>query len=278
MRLSALKKWYSAFARTTPRNAKFFIAFLLLLGGLILYFAASDAYDGYRFNHLPAGEHLRLAQEICHSKQFGAICFAADTSEAVRHLERIASTTPEYGQASELLATIRQQDRRIAERQQKAIAEAQAENTTKQSAAATDISNFTCSRGYPKSCTKEDDGPCALKPIISFDNGSTWRQDDGRCAAREQKKRDEDAEMYSYWPSTIRVDTDMDSFWLPNEERTCQTYSDNKGEVSVVACNASGSHRDHNIPVKFWGGIARNTVSDWKCRREGDQFVCRAID
>ena len=29
--------------------------------------------------------------------------------------------------------------------------------------------------------------------------------------------------------------------------------------------------------VKFWGGIDRNTISFWRCRREGDAFVCRAL-
>jgi len=93
-----------------------------------------------------------------------------------------------------------------------------------------------------------------------------------------QQQRDEDAEFYSYWPTTVRVDTDMDSSWLPDEERTCQTYPDDKGRVASVACNSSVSHRDHNIPVKFWGGVDRNAVSEWKCRREKDEFVCRAIN
>jgi TPR repeat protein len=90
------------------------------------------------------------------------------------------------------------------------------------------------------------------------------------------------SELHSYWSTTIRVNTDMDSFWLPNEERTCKTNPDDKGRVTAVACNASGSHRDHNIPVTFWGDIDRNTISDWKCRREKDafkdEFVCRAIN
>ena len=97
-----------------------------------------------------------------------------------------------------------------------------------------------------------------------------------------QAKRDEEARTNSYWSSywstTLRVNTDMDSFWLNGEERTCQTYPDAEGRIGAVACNNTGSHRDRNIPVKFWGGVDRNTVSDWKCRREGDEFVCRAID
>src|SRR5579863_2672255 len=126
--------------------------------------------------------------------------------------------------------------------------------------------------------TAQDSFTCATstenKPIVSFDNGHYWWADDGRCTVRLQKKRDEDAQAWSYWPTTIRVDTDMDSFWLANEERTCQTYPDDKGRIAVVACNAAGSHRHHNIPVKFWGGVERNTISDWKCRRESDEFVC----
>jgi hypothetical protein len=91
-------------------------------------------------------------------------------------------------------------------------------------------------------------------------------------------KEQQGNELLSYWPATIRVDTDMDSFWLADEERTCQTYPNDNGRIAVVACNPSGSHRDHNIPVRFWGDPDRNSVSDWKCRREGDTFVCRAID
>jgi TPR repeat protein len=90
------------------------------------------------------------------------------------------------------------------------------------------------------------------------------------------------SQLHSYWSTTVRVDTDMDSFWLPDEERTCKTYPDAKGRVAVVACNESGSHRDHNIPVTFWGDLDRNAISDWKCRREKDtfkdEFVCRAIN
>jgi hypothetical protein len=101
-------------------------------------------------------------------------------------------------------------------------------------------------------------------------------------AQAEQRTRDEDAELSSYWPTTIRVDTDMDSFWLPNEERVCQTYPDNKGRVVIVACNARGEHRDHNIPVTFYGGVNRNTISEWKCRKEKslfhDGFVCRSVN
>jgi TPR repeat protein len=107
----------------------------------------------------------------------------------------------------------------------------------------------------------------------------------GNAGAEEQLDKilkQQGNESLSYWPTTIRVDTDMDSFWLPDEERTCQTHPNDNGRIAVVACNPSGSHRDHNIPVTFWGDPNRDTVSDWKCRREksifSDKFVCRAIN
>lgn len=119
------------------------------------------------------------------------------------------------------------------------------------------------------------------QPIVSFDNGSFWWEDDGRCANRMQKERDVDAQIYSYWSTTIRVNTDMDSFWLPDEERTCKTLPDERGRVASVTCDAT-AHGGHNIPVEFWGGVDRNTVSDWRCRREmdslQDKFVCRALN
>ncbi len=137
--------------------------------------------------------------------------------------------------------------------------------------------NFAGGANDPYDCSISTEN----QTIVSFDHGKFWWKDDGRCAEQEQKKRDEDAKTHSYWSTTIRVDTDMDSSWLPDEERTCQTYPDLKGRVSVVHCDATANAR-HNIPVEFWGGVNRNTTSDWKCRREkdllSDQFVCRAID
>jgi hypothetical protein len=96
-----------------------------------------------------------------------------------------------------------------------------------------------------------------------------------------QERRNENAKLHSYWSTIVRVNTDMDSFWLPDEERTCQTYPDEKGRVATVTCDTT-AHANHNIPVEFWGGVDRNTASDWKCRREKDifrdVFVCRAIN
>ena len=118
------------------------------------------------------------------------------------------------------------------------------------------------------------------KPILSFDHGLHWWTDDGRCAVvikRKQKKKDEDAQVYSFWPTTIRVETNIDSSWLHNEERTCETHPDDGGRVSTVICGTDSGRR-HNIPIKFWGSIERNTVSDWRCRNESNDFVCRAVN
>lgn len=252
----------------------------ILLGSMISFAYIVDSYDRYRFNHLSSAEHLRIAQDLCHSKQSGAMCLSTTPEEAARHLEKIRSVAPEYGRAQDLLLVIHGQEAALAERQRlAALQESKEQAATAAANPSTPSGDFICSRGHPTTCSKvEDEGPCASRPIISFNNGVTWTWDDGRCAAKEQKQRDSDAELSSYWSTTLRVDTDMDSFWLNNEERTCQTHPDDKGRVAVVACNASGSHRDHNIPVKFWGGVDRNTVSEWKCRREGGDFVCRALD
>jgi hypothetical protein len=137
--------------------------------------------------------------------------------------------------------------------------------------------NFNGSANDPFACAMST----ANEPIVTFDGKQTWWKDDGRCALRLQRKRDEDAQLHSYWSTTIRVDTDMNSSWLQDEERTCQTYPDSKGKVSTVRCTTNEG-TVHNIPVTFWGGVERNTVSNWKCSREksllDDHFVCKAID
>jgi hypothetical protein len=173
--------------------------------------------------------------------------------------------------ASKLLSSIQDQEARIKEamRANASYTQTQAFDQMQKNSTGQAHDNFTCANSTEG------------KPIMSFDNAHWW-VDDGRCRARQQESRDADAEISSYVSKTLRVDTDMDSFWLPDEERTCQSYPDDKGKVSMVACNPTGSHRDHNIPVRFWGGVERNTVSNWKCRREknllSDEFVCRAID
>lgn len=226
---------------------------------------------------------------------------------ALHHLDLIPSSAPEYNDASKLRSMIQAFRVKLVAARQKAE-EDHAAMLIKQKADHDRLTHQSFDESWEQrqrnvSGQAHDEYSCGTSqddsPIVSFDYGHYWWTDDGRCAAElqkqrelreareaaEQRRREEEqrarntaAEPSSYWHTTLRVDTDMDSFWLPNEERTCQTYPDDKGRIAVVACNASGSHRDHNIPVKFWGGVDRNTVSSWKCRRESDQFVCRAIN
>jgi len=297
-------RFFAAWHRQTQAHPYFaaFSAFVVLpcvlLGGTILYIALSEAYDEFKFNHLSPAEHLRLAQDACRTAQYGGIC--ADFATATPHLNKIPHDAPEYGDAHKLLEVIRLQ--------QEAAAERQRQNLAKQEAERLRLANQTQQESYEQmqknvAGTAHDPYRCATSTagtqIFSFDNGHYWWADDGRCAAeelkkqaaeeqrqieqraahgRQQRQRDEDAQSSSYWPTTLRVDSDMDSFWLNNEERTCQTLPDDKGRVARVNCSGNASHQDHSIPVKFWGGVDRDTVSDWKCRREGDEFVCRAID
>ena len=279
MFLRYLKNGIAGFSTTTTLPQQIFVLILLTLVGVEVILAAigeiSQVYDGYRFNHLSAGEHLSLAKDSC--GHLVGICASPD--DASRHLEKIPTTAPEYSEASKIIVSIQQQKQRDSEKaQQKAAA-------SEEQAREQMLRNV---QGIAP-----DSVACAIStenlPIMSFDRGQHGWADDGRCAAyfaneqaakqkAAQDQRDADAQLYSYWPTTIRVNTDIDSFWLPNEERTCQTYPDDKGRVAVVACNATGSRHEHNIPVTFWGGVDRNTVSDWKCQREGDNFVCKAID
>jgi hypothetical protein len=117
---------------------------------------------------------------------------------------------------------------------------------------------------------------------MSLDDGKSWVPDDGRCADRLIKQRDADAQVHSYWSTSVRVDTDMNASWLNQEERICTSYPGEKDRVAVVKCDLNVERATHSIPVEFWGGVDRGHPSDWRCRREkgllNDQFVCRAID
>jgi hypothetical protein len=181
------------------------------------------------------------------------------------NLRAVPSAAAEYPEASNLLAQV---NRQIADDEENRVRAGREQMTR----------NFNGAASDPFQCDQSAQGN---QDIVSFDDGKTWWKDDGRCAAQLQKKRDEDAALSSYWSKNIRVDTDMNSSWLPDEERVCQTYPDPKGKVSTVRCS-TGEGANHNIPVDFWGGVNRNTVSNWKCRREksllDDRFVCRAID
>ena len=126
----------------------------------------------------------------------------------------------------------------------------------------------------PASAPEYKEVPALMKTAQDVEEEDRPRRQ--RIEAQEQ--RDSNASLSSYWPTTVRVDTDMDSLWLNGEERTCITTSGAKGRVAAVTCNDSGSHRTHNIPVEFWGGVDRNVGSAWRCLREGDSFACRALD
>jgi hypothetical protein len=261
----------SRFAKATPGQQVFLVllAFFAIWG--VVASIVSEVQD-YRFEHMSAAEHLVRARIDCGISAGEDASACPDPDNAFRELWAISKSSPEYGVVSAFLVSLQHQHVKI-----QAVADAKAAQAKSQAfdqmgrnirGEAHD--SFTCATSTEN------------KPIVSFDGGSSWWVDDGRCAQRLQKAKDNDAEISSYLSTTIRVDTDMDSFWLPDEERICQSYPDDKGKVSVIGCNPTGTHRDHNIPVKFWGGVERNTISDWKCRREkdllSDEFVCRAID
>lgn len=319
MFLNRLKTGVARFNKATTRKRKVFILALLAPFGVVVVFTlfnmASQAYDSYRSNHLTSAENLRSAEDVCASGS-GSSGICSDPEDALHHLEKIPTTAPEHGEASKLIASIQQQQHRASleaaqserqlQQQEQQLEQQQALEGKRAWEQA--LRNFHGEASDPFQCSIS----AGNQPIVTFDNGLHWWTDeDDLCATETQTRRDEitrlreaqeaaaeeqeakaaadlqeqrdaNAKLSSYWPTTLRVDTDMDSSWLPSEERTCQTYPDDKGKIAVVACNATGSHRNHNIPVEFWGGVDRNTISDWRCRREknllDDKFVCRAID
>jgi hypothetical protein len=267
---NGLSRGFNAFVRKMFDNKEeltfgdkfwggFILLIILLVGSAFSIVLVVTAWDTNQFNRLTPAQHLAKMREAC-----GPTAHCADTEEAIRHLEAVPAAAPEHAEASQFLTEIHKQ------------VDTEKENKT---AAAREqmIRNFNGDAHDLYSCAMSTTN----EPIVSFDGTLTWWKDDGRCAARLQRKRDVDAQLNSYWSTTLRVDTDMNSSWLQDEERTCQTYPDAKGKVSSVRCSTSEG-ATHNIPVEFWGGVDRNTVSDWKCRREksilDDRFVCRAIN
>jgi hypothetical protein len=257
--------------RTRPVDR--FAAALALFGvSVVVMVGLGDAIRDFRFTHLSASEHLQLALSACGFNNANPTGHCTSPLDADRQLAAIGPGKREYSQATLLRSAVNDQIRQDQLETEKRVAEnrklAYQRFQTNTSGEAHDP--FTCATSTEQ------------KPIVSFDEGITWWNDDGRCAAKQQKVKDSDAEIRSYISTTIRVDTDMESSWLPDEERTCQTYPDGKGRVATVSCNGEASTHAHNIPVKFWGGVDRNAPSDWKCRREktllSDEFVCRATD
>jgi hypothetical protein len=246
-------------------------AFLLVVVAVFLLVIISSIpaeYEEYKFNQISASDHLIRAKAACDGSiaDDGKICPRLE--KALHELRAVPKSSAEYSVALGFISSLEKQQRVL-----DAEASANADQLKRQSfeQVQKNISGeshdaFTCANSSENT------------PIMSFDGGKNWWKDDGRCAEQLQRKRDSDAQLSSYWSTTLRVNTDMDSFWLPGEERTCQTYPGEKGRVATVACTSTGTRQDHNIPVKFWGGVERNTISDWKCRREGDEFVCRALD
>ena len=252
--IRAISKAVSAFYSASP-NVAIFVICMLVVFCFVLCIIAFGNYQEFSFNRLSPAEHFRLGK---------AAFEIGDYTEAERQLRTIQNSGSEHDEAAGILSAIQKQ--RELQRKAAAMRTEDARERMLGNMAGKYHDEFKCSISTDN------------KPIVSFDSGVTWWLDDGRCAVRSQKQRDADANVNSYWPTTVRVDTDMDSFWLNHEERTCQTAPDDKGRVSVVACSPSGNHRAHNIPVKFWGGVDRNTVSDWKCERDGEDFVCKAIN
>lgn len=217
-----------------------FIVITLYAGGL--------AWDAISFHNLSASAHLVAAKAACRGLQD---CKGGDLFDAKRHLEAIPASSPESAEATSMLQEVRTAIR----------ANEKAEQERQRAAAL-----FKCSASTTN------------QPIMSFDGGSTWMWDDGRCARIFQKERDRSAHNSSYFPTTLRVDTDIDSSWLPNEQRDCISYPDGTGQIATVTCNGDNTRHPHNIPIKFWGGVKRNVASDWKCTLTDSEVVYKAVD
>jgi hypothetical protein len=232
----------------------------------LLFFFGLTYVAGRHERHersVPPAERLALAKSACGPSFPETACM--DPNRAYDNLRRIPESAKEHAEAVKLDASMRA--RAVVDQDEKRHQSyEQMERNMNESA----HDNFLCNTSTDK------------RPIVSFDNGNHWWYDDGRCAPRLQETTDEKAKLYSYWSTKVRVDTDMDLSWLPDEERTCRTVPDGTGRVATVTCDPSRQHVTRNIPVEFWGGVDRNTVSNWKCRREksllSDSFICKAID
>ena len=234
----------------------------LVVVAIILFVLAClsvAVYQNYQFNHMTPDEHLSAAHDDV---------WNADYDDAQRHLDAIPKTSlahdsDEFDQVADAL------------KKHKAALEQQteSENRTLQSS----LPEVLCMGGNDVT-----NGQRHFQEFMSLDNGKSWVDDDGSCVKAEQKERDADAKMYSYWPTTVRVEADINQSWLNHEERVCTSYPSAEGRVDRVICNPdaynTGHNRLHDIPITFWGGVDRGHRSNWRCRREGDDFVCWAID
>jgi hypothetical protein len=275
----------------------------------VLQSSVSEFHQWLSDRHSSSAAGLQGAQEVCKKLgPSGFTCAGDDLDRAVSMLEKIGRTAPDYSESQNFLSALRSWKQALDESAAKHEREAQlaAAQAKQERDRLTSQTEEESKEQLWRNTTGQahDAFTCAMSsensPIMSFDYGHYWWTDDGRCGPQEEKlrqareqteeqnrkaeqeRRDSDAKLESYWPTTLRVDTDINSSWLNDEERTCQTFPDSNGKVTSVVCNGIGSRTDHNIPIKFWGGVERNTASSWRCRREkellSDSFVCKAIN
>jgi hypothetical protein len=95
-------------------------------------------------------------------------------------------------------------------------------------------------------------------------------------------------------PHTRTVNLYMQGDWLEGENRTClgvqtQVAKGKPAEITRLICPVEYlGDTSHNLPVRFWGRVSRPNAqhSDepwgsrfrWNCTRNGDGFVCKAIN
>lgn len=305
MNVRKLSTGFATFYRVTPLGSQVLGLLICLAVSWVLFEGVAELLDNYRIggaNDIPPSLRLEKAKELCPELQpdeFG--CSGLNESNAIAQLEQVPQDATAFQGASDMLKGLRAQQRSREEAARKAAATVASETLQHCQRLRTQSEDESRRQWLHNVFVNGRDAFACdeTKPsLVSFDEGHYWWPDDGRCAAKmrakqdaeqeqrrlellraaaEQKARDERAWLSSFWSTTLRVDTDMNSSWLPNEERTCQTYPDRNGRVSAVSC-ASGGRLEHNIPVAFWGGVDRSTVSNWRCRREDNGFTCRAIN
>ena len=95
-----------------------------------------------------------------------------------------------------------------------------------------------------------------------------------------------------YIPHTAAVDFSMKPNWLVGKNRDCLGFHNapdpNRGLIVTVDCPPSFDEQEtHNVTVKFWGKTVRpysnqndpsGAMHKWRCTRESDGFVCKALD
>ena len=254
----------AAFWRRQPRTDRMGVTVVIFVALAFIPLAIQDARQQNEFNHLNPAQHFDQALNACGVATVQKVLTCKDPASASRHLAAIRDDSAESHDAATMKSALAAQT-------------AELEKALRAQAYQRYSDNIAGIRSDPYQCSWST----ADSPIISFDSGTNWWNDDGRCGLRLQKRRDEDAASSSYISTTLRVDTDMNASWLPDEQRTCSSLPGRDRKVVQVSCD-SDAKPIHNIPIKFWGGTERGTVSTWRCTRNksllDDEFVCRAID